>query len=242
MKIVAITQARTGSTRLPGKVMMDLMGKPMLTRHVERVMRARRIDEVVVATTTLSKDDVIHDLCKDNGWLCFRGSESDVLDRYYRAALERGADIVVRVTSDCPLIDPDLIDDVIAAPADADGAVEFAANRIQERSYPIGLDCEAMLFPVLARIWKDDTDMSSREHVTTYVYHNLGLFRVRDVSGDGDYRHMRWTVDVPEDLEFVRKIYEHFGHDHFSWTEVVDILKVHPEWMDINRHIRQKKI
>lgn len=241
MNIVAIIQARMGSTRLPGKVLMDLAGEPMLARVMNRARRASSLGKLVVATTTENLDEAILELCRGRGWLWARGSQDDVLDRYYRAASAYGADIVVRITSDCPLIDPEVIDLVVHEFIEHQ-PLDYATNSLEPRTFPRGLDTEVIAFDALARAWKEDRDPAWREHVTPYLYRHPEVFRVHVVASEQDRSSMRWTVDTPEDLEFVRRIYGHFGHDRFSWREVLSLLETHPEWLDINRHIRQREI
>lgn len=242
MKVVAIIQARMGSTRLPGKVLLDLAGEPMLVRDMNRLLRADTLDEIVIATTVESRDDVIVDLCQERGWPRFRGSEDDVLDRYYRAAKVHQADVVVRITSDCPLIEPQVVDRVVQAFMERQPEVDYASNTAPERTFPRGLDTEVMRFDALERAWREDDDPAWREHVTPYVRRHPELFQTCGVLNDEDLSHMRWTVDTPEDLAFVRHIYEHFGHDRFSWQEVLALLEQNPGWLSINREIEQKTI
>jgi len=231
-----------GSTRLPGKVMADLAGQPMLVRHVNRVRRARSLQEVLVATTERSEDYPIVQLCHQHGWKVCRGSENDLLDRYYRAAILFGAEAVVRVTSDCPLIDPEVIDAVVDGFLEGQPEVQYASNTLSARSFPRGLDVEVIRFDALERAWREDSDPRSREHVTPYIYRNPEKFSLRSIASESDYSQFRWTVDTPEDLEFVRRIYGHFGHDRFTWQEVLSLLEEHPEWVEINRNVRQKVI
>ncbi len=242
MRIVAIIQARMGSTRLPGKVLLDLAGEPMLVRGVNRTRRAQTLDEVVVATTVKPTDDAIVDLCDERGWPCFRGSEEDVLDRYYHAALAHQADVVIRITSDCPLIAPEIVDRVVWEFLDLQPEIDYACNVLPRRSFPRGLDTEVMRFDVLEQAWREDRNPAWREHVTPYIQRNPDLFRIHGITNDIDYSHMRWTVDTPEDLAFVRCIYEHFGHDRFSWRELLAVLDEHPEWLEINQHVQQKVV
>jgi spore coat polysaccharide biosynthesis protein SpsF len=241
-RVVAIIQARMGSTRLPGKVLLDLAGQPMLARVVNRSRRATILQDVVVATTTKPADEAIAELCAVHGWPCFRGSEEDVLDRYYRAAVAHQADVVVRITSDCPLIEPEVVDWVVREFLERQPEVDYACNELPRRTFPRGLDTEVMRFDVLERAWREDLNPAWREHVTPYIRRNPGLFRIHGVMNEVDYSHMRWTVDTPEDLAFVRCIYDHFGHDRFSWREVLAVLEQHPEWLEINRHVPQKVI
>lgn len=242
MRVVAIIQGRMGSTRLPGKVLLDLAGEPMLARCVDRTRRAQTLDEVVVATTVQPADNAIVRLCAERGRPCFRGSEEDVLDRYYRAAVAHQADIVVRITSDCPLIEPKIVDRVVREFLDLQPGVDYACNVLPRRTFPRGLDTEVMRFDVLEQAWREDLNPAWREHVTPYIQRNPDLFRIHGVSNKVDYSHMRWTVDTPEDLDFVRRIYDHFGHDRFSWREVLAALEQHQEWLEINRHVQQKTV
>jgi spore coat polysaccharide biosynthesis protein SpsF len=241
LKTVAIIQARMGSSRLPGKVLLDLAGEPMLARVVDRVHRAATIDEVVIATTTEPADDRLAAHCTDRGWPCFRGSQDDVLDRYYRAAREHRADVIVRITSDCPLIDPEILDQVVDAlrlPRPADYACNFAPRR----TFPRGLDAEAMTRETLDRLWTEDRNPAWREHVTQYLHHNLDRFAWRGVEHERDLSALRWTVDTPEDYDLIRRIYDALGHDRFSWRDVLALLDGHPEWLRINSQVEQKAV
>ena len=242
MKTVAIVQARMGSTRLPGKVLQDLAGEPILARVVNRTCRAKTLQEVVIATTTNTVDDVIVKLCEARGWSWFRGSEEDVLDRYYHAAKKYQADFIVRITSDCPLIDPEVIDHVVQEFLERQPEVDYASNTWPRRTFPRGLDTEVMRMDVLERAWREDRNPAWREHVTPYIYRNPDRFRIHNVVSPVDYSAMRWTVDTQEDLAFVRKIYDYFGHDRFSWREVLKVLEEHPEWVEINRYVQQKVV
>ena len=242
MKVVAIIQAHMGSTRLPGKVLKDLAGEPMLARVVDRTRRTQTLDEVVVATTVQPADEAIVHLCAERNWLCFRGSEEDVLDRYYQAAVAHQANVVVRITSDCPLIEPEIVDRVVREFLERQPEVDYACNTLPRRTFPRGLDAEVMRFDVLRQAWREDDNPAWREHVTPYIWRNPDLFRIHGVVNEADYSHMRWTVDTPQDLAFVRCIYDHFGHDHFSWRKVLAVLEEHPEWLEINRHVRQKVV
>lgn len=239
MRVVAIIQARMGSTRLPGKVMKDLCGDTVLARVVHRTRRARRLDEVVIATTTKPADDVIVRECERLGVACFRGDEADVLDRYYQCALEYNADAVVRVTSDCPLIDPELIDRHVDRLLARWNEVDFVTNMMRQ-SYPLGLAVEALPMDVLARMKRMSQTDELKEHVTTLAYAQPDRFHIEHVLYSTDLSYMRWTVDTAEDLEVVRLIVSHFGHDKFRWTEVLPLLEKHPEWLQINQHVAQK--
>jgi spore coat polysaccharide biosynthesis protein SpsF len=242
MMVVAVVQARMGSTRLPGKVLMDLAGASILERGFRRLSRARTLDKVVIATTVERADDALEAVCRTNGWPCARGNESDVLDRYYRAAVAYAADVVVRVTSDCPLIEPEIVDQVVTDLLQGEPRADYVSNTLPPRTFPRGLDVEAVRFDALERAWREDTDPTLREHVTPYIYRHPESFRLRAVTSDVDYSDQRWTVDTPEDLAFVRRIYEHIGHDRFSWRDVLSVLETHPDWLAINRDIVQKAV
>ena len=241
MKVVAIIQARMGSTRLPGKVLKDLGGDTVLARVVNRTRRARLLNEVVVATSALPGDDAILKECERLGVACFRGDEADVLDRYYRAGRYYQADAVVRITSDCPLIDPGLIEEHVRRLLDHWNQVDFVSNMGQP-TYPLGLAVEAMPMDVLARMHRMSNTEELREHVTTLAYVEPGLFRWEHVTYSRDLSHLRWTVDTKEDLELVRLIVQSFTNSRFSWTDVLPLLERNPEWLQINRDIRQKTV
>ena len=239
-RIIAILQARMGSTRLPGKVLKDIGGKTMLARVVRRAQRATLLDRIVVATTVEPSDDVIVAECQRLGVSIFRGDEQDVLDRYYRAAKAYEAEAVVRITSDCPLIDPEVIDSVVCAFLDK--KPDCASNALV-RTYPRGLGTSVMTMAALTRTWHEAREPYQRTHVTVYIHQNPGLFRLLAVMGETDYSSYRWTVDTPEDLAFVRAVYAHLGNDDtFSWRDVLEILAQEPELMELNRHIRQKAL
>lgn len=240
MKTIAIIQARMGSARLPGKAIIEIQGKPMLWHVVNRTSRVQRVDDVVVATTTKEADQAIVSLCESEGWLYYRGSEEDVLDRYYRAAVLYGADIIVRITSDCPLIEPEIVDLVIEAFLNEEA--DYASNTLPPRTYPRGLDAEVFSFAALERAWKEDSDPALREHVTPYLYRHPQEFKLVRVAHEADLSHMRWTVDTREDLSLVSKIYDSFDKADFTWEEVLEILKKNPDWLEINKNIKQKVV
>ena len=241
MRIVAIIQARMGSTRLPGKVMLDLAGEPMLIRVVNRVRRAVTVDEVVVATSSDPANDRIASLCQDHKVSCFRGSEDDVLDRYHRAALEFNAEAVVRVTSDCPLVDPGIIDRIVREFIKAHPGVDYISN-VMPRTFPRGLDVEVFSVEALVEAELSERDPRLREHVTMPIYCHPDKFVCVNIKNDADLSGMRWTVDTIEDYELVRRIYDYFGNDAFDCKQVVTLLSDNPEWLELNRHIQQKAI
>ncbi len=240
MKTVVIIQARTGSTRLPGKVLADIGGRTMLARVVRRTRRARRLDELVVATTERSADQAIVAECRALEVTVFRGSEADVLDRYFQAARQLGAEVVVRITSDCPLIDPGVVDRVLREFSAA--APDYASNTLK-RTFPRGLDTEVMTFEALERAWCEAGEPYQRAHVTPYIYEHPTRFRVLSVTTDFDAGGHRWTVDTTEDLELVRAIYARFGNsDAFAWRDALMVLDAEPELMELNRQVYQKDL
>jgi spore coat polysaccharide biosynthesis protein SpsF len=229
-----------GSTRLPGKVLRDIGGQSMLARVVRRVEQARHVDQVLVATSSAPADDAVVAECERLGVASFRGSEQDVLDRYYQAALYGGAQVVVRITSDCPLIEPQLIDEVVAAFRAAQP--DYASNTLH-RTYPRGLDTEVFSLGALARAWAEAAEPYQRTHVTPYFYQHPELFALLSVRQARDDSHQRWTVDTAEDLAFVRHIYERLGSgDEFGWQEVLDLLGREPELLALNRDVAQKAL
>lgn len=240
MKIAAIIQARLGSTRLPGKVLMDLGGKTVLARVVGRLRRATRVDEIVVATTDSVFDDVIVRECHQIEVSCFRGSENDVLDRYYRAARAFAAGAVVRITSDCPVIDPQIVDETIRVFQQQCG--DYASN-VFPRTYPRGLDTEVFTAPALEQAWRDAHASYEREHVTPYFYQHPELFRLVSQRGQVDCSQYRWTLDTNEDLELLHTIYARFGNeDGFSWREVIQLMEREPELAEVNSRVVQNEL
>jgi spore coat polysaccharide biosynthesis protein SpsF len=231
------------SSRLPGKVLANIAGRPMLAWVVERSRRARHVDDVIVATTVDGSDDPVEDYCRSSGYPVFRGSALDVLDRFYQAALQFDADTVVRLTADCPLIDPDEIDRVVDS--FLEHGADFAANRLPppwRRTFPIGLDTEVCSFAALERAWKEADLPHDREHVMPYLYEVEGRFKVRVVEHDPDYGYMRWTVDAQPDLELVQRVVALLdGRDDFTWYEVLALFKEHPELAQINAGVMHKR-
>jgi spore coat polysaccharide biosynthesis protein SpsF len=209
-----------GSTRLPGKVLADLDGAPVLARVVDRTARATSLSAVVVATSTLPADDVIVDLCRARGWPVHRGSEADVLGRYHETAVAHEADAVVRITADNPMTDPLVVDRHVEVLLDRWDDVEFVTNMAHE-TFPHGLAVEAFPFATLARLAQLSTTTEQREHVTSLAYERSDLFVVGEVFADDDFSGRRWTVDTPADLEFARRVFRHFGHDRFKWEDAV---------------------
>jgi spore coat polysaccharide biosynthesis protein SpsF len=242
LKTVAVIQARMSSSRLPGKVLKEAGGRPLLSRMVERVQRAQLVNETVVATTVDPSDDVLAQFCETEKIEYTRGDLMDVLDRYYQAALAHNADIVVRLTGDCPFIDPDLVDETISALLLQNA--DFACNRLPPpltRTYPIGLDVEVCTFQALSRAWHEAKEKHEREHVMPYLYEVPGRFKVVKIDYRENYGSLRWTVDTPQDLEFVRAVYEKLGNrNDFSWLDVLQLVQANPELAEINAGVAHK--
>jgi spore coat polysaccharide biosynthesis protein SpsF len=241
-EVLAIVQARMGSSRLPGKILMDLAGEPMLARVVSRLRRTVLIGDVLVATTPEPSDDAVEALCRVRDWPFFRGNQNDVLDRFYQAARLRRPGAIVRVTADCPLIDPEVADHVVREFLVRRCEVDLACNVWPRRTYPRGLDTEVLSFAALERTWREDDNPAWREHVTAYLYRRPDLFRIHNVVNEEDFSYLRWTVDTPEDMVLARAIYGEFGHDRFGWREVLVAQQRHPEWAEINLHVEQKVV
>lgn len=239
MKTLLIVQARMTSTRLPGKVLLALAGLPMLTRLVERLRRVRRAEGIVIATTTNATDDPVAALCAQLGVASHRGSEHDVLSRYADAARLHGADVVVRITSDCPLIDPALIDQVIAVYEEGDS--DYVSNMLPP-TWPYGMAVEVFSAAALQQAHAEATQAAEREHVTPFIYWHPKRYRLRNVTSAVNLSHHRWTVDTPEDYELVRRLFDALipTHPDFTQEDVLAVLDAHPDWMRINQHIQQK--
>ena len=213
MKTVAIVQARTGSTRLPGKVLAEVGGRPMLAQQLRRLRQARALTEIVVATTTDPRDDPVAELAEAEGSRCFRGSEADVLSRYVGAARASGADAVVRLTADCPLIDAGVVDRVTEMLVDGRAEYDYVSNVVR-RTYPQGLDAEALFVDTLERVDRLASTPAAREHVTWFIASERPeLFLIGSVTDDDNNSDIRWTVDTAEDLEHVRRLYTELDLD-----------------------------
>jgi spore coat polysaccharide biosynthesis protein SpsF len=269
------------SSRLPGKILAEIAGQPMLQRVFLRASRAVTVTETIFATTTDPSDDPVAEYCDFSGIPFSRGKLYDVLDRYYQTARQAKADVVVRITADCPVIDPALIDDAVNAiwgrfdgmpdplkelnrplfPDELVFAADFTCNRLPppfHRTYPIGLDVEVCTFTALEKAWKESTEIAHREHVMPYFYEGVELsvihrqlslgtsprgFRVALLHHTTDFGDYRWTVDTPEDLEFVRQVYNRFdGRDDFTWKEVLDLVHDEPELTKINAGVHHKTL
>lgn len=241
MKVVAIVQARMGSTRLQGKVMKEILSKPVILWDLDRISLSKLIDEVIVAIPYSKENDVIINTIKEynDKIIITRGSEDDVLDRYYQAAVQANADVVVRITSDCPLIDPVVIDNVIEQFLDGD--CDYCSNSLT-RTYPRGLDTEVFSFKALEEAWNEANKDHEREHVTPYIIENPDKFKLLNVANDIDLSHLRWTLDTKEDFEFIKAVYKRIypKKQLFLMDDVLELMDKEPELIDINRYIEQK--
>jgi spore coat polysaccharide biosynthesis protein SpsF len=257
--VVAIIQGRMSSSRLPGKILADIAGQPMLQRVFIRTSRSASVSKTLFATTTDPSDDPVAEYCDFSGIPFTRGSQFDVLDRYYQAAKSAKADVVVRITADCPVIDHELIDNVVNTLLEDE--YDFVCNRLPppwSRTYPIGLDVEACTFKALAKAWKEAKEPQHREHAMPYFYEEVQLsaisrqlsegvssrgFRIAVLNHTTDFGDYRWTVDTPEDLEFMRQVYSRFeGRDDFTWKEVLDLVHDNPDLMKINAGVQHKTL
>jgi spore coat polysaccharide biosynthesis protein SpsF len=239
MKVVVIIQARMESTRLPGKVLMDVAGRPMLAQQVRRLKQCHLADEIIVATTTEEADDPIAKLAGQEGVGYFRGSSEDVLHRFVEAARHTHADVVVRVTADCPLIDPTITDKVIHELCEYSHLCDYASN-VTRRTYPRGLDTEAFHWDTLLRIERMAQSQIAREHVTIVPRSERpDLFLCRLVEDEQDNSDLRWTVDTENDLRLVRHLYENLamGERSVTYSEVLSYARSHPELSQINQNI-----
>jgi transketolase N-terminal domain/subunit/spore coat polysaccharide biosynthesis protein SpsF (cytidylyltransferase family) len=238
VKLVVVVQARLGSTRLPGKVLLPLAGAPALQRQLERIRAARMPLELAVATTDRSEDDPIAELCTRLRTRCFRGHATDLLDRHYRAARDAGADVVVKIPSDCPLIDPDVIDRVVSAYIADPERYDYVSN-LHPASYPDGNDVEVVPFPVLETAWKEAARPYEREHTTPFIWDQPDRFRIGNVVWEMQLdlsTTLRFTVDYPEDHAFVAAVYDSLWDPrrHFSLTDILLLLEDQPALMDLN--------
>lgn len=241
MKILLIIQARLGSTRLPGKILRPLAGKPLLERQIERIGTARIPFHMTVATTTDPADEPIRMLCADLGIDCFSGDPLDLLDRHHCCALEREADVVVKIPSDCPLIDPAVIDAVLGEFLREYPRYDYVSN-LHPATYPDGNDIEVMTFPALTTAWKNAVKNFEREHTTPYLWERPEEFFIGNVAMPGG-RNLsmthRWTIDYEEDYRFIACVYDELWRPDrpvFTMEDILKLLDDHPEIAHINAH------
>lgn len=238
MNIVTVVQARTTSTRLPNKVMLSLYGKPLLIRMLERVQAAQTIGKLIVATSTIAEDDPIEELCSEHGYACFRGNLNDLLDRHYKAGKMYNADAVVKIPSDCPLIDPRIIDKVISFYAENTDRFDYVSN-LHPATYPDGNDVEIMSFQAIEEAWRVAKKDFEREHTTPHIWENPDKFKIGNVEWETglDYSTThRWTIDYEEDYVFIRTVYEELfdNKPNFSLYDILNLLKEKPYIYEIN--------
>ncbi|PTV93026.1 spore coat polysaccharide biosynthesis protein SpsF [Halanaerobium saccharolyticum] len=242
-KIGVIIQARMGSTRLPGKVMKDLKEKAVLWHDIQRIKQSELIDEIIIATTTKKQDQIIYEKALEWGVKAFRGSEEDVLKRYYEAAAKNSVETVVRITSDCPLIDPKVVDEIIAYYNENNYTlVTNAGSDLKNRTYPRGLDTEAFSFKVLEEAYNKAEKKHQREHVTPFIYENYD--DIYYYKNEKDLSGYRLTLDTKEDYELIKAIYDklyHGKHDFYLY-EIVELLDNNKELLKLNEKIKQKKL
>ncbi len=246
MKKTAIIQARMSSTRLPGKVMKTLIDRPLIEHVISRVKAAKQVDEIVLATTIEEKDDVLVNEAETMQIPWFRGSRDDVLSRYYHAAKESNADIIIRITSDCPVIDPEVIDkmlDIFIKEKNSGNNIDYISNTLS-RTFPRGLDVEVFTFDALKKTYRKATQTYEREHVTPYIYHNPDKFALRNYSNDTDLSEYRLTVDTYEDFILIEDIYKalYKRTKIFLLDDIVNFLGSNPRIAEINKNIVQKKL
>ena len=238
--ILAILQARVSSSRLPGKVLKPIMGRPMLALQIERVLQAKQIDQLIIATSTDPSDDALETLCREINVPCYRGSLNDVLDRFYQAAQTFKSDHIVRITGDCPLIDPEVIDDVITFYLNSD--YDYASNAV-EPTFPDGLDIEIFRYSVLEEAGEKARLPSQREHVTPFIHQQPNRYRIGHYRNTENLSHLRWTVDEPEDFNLINKIYEELypATPNFRMADILNLLQQRPEWLTINRQFKRNE-
>ena len=230
------------STRLPGKVMKLVMGKTLLEHLIDRLKQVKSADEIIIATTTKAVDDIIVETADRLGVKVFRGSENDVLERYYLAAKQSGLDTVVRITSDCPVMDPKVVDQCVSFFFEKQ-PVDYISN-CTKRSFPVGLDVEVFSFEALQRAFNEAKEWPEREHVAPYIYRHPEKFKLAFLECEEDMSGLRWTVDTKEDLELIQKIYEKlYPRDRmFGFKEMLELFKKEPELKKINEKVHQKKV
>ncbi len=241
MKTAITIQARMTSTRLPGKVMLPIQGKPTLELMIERLRRVRGVDGIILCTTINESDDVLAALAERLGIACYRGSEDDVLSRVLEAAQRYSVDTIVETTGDCPLIDPDIVESVIAAYRES--PVDYCSN-VLERCYPIGMDTQVFSTRILADVARRTDDPEDHEHVSVYIYRNPQIYSLRHVPAS-PFRHrpkLRLTLDTPEDLELITRVYDSLypGKPDFGLDDILKLLDRHPEWLAINASVEHR--
>jgi spore coat polysaccharide biosynthesis protein SpsF len=231
--IIAILQARLSSTRLPGKVLKPIMNKPMLAYQIERIKKSRLIDKVILATSTSAEDMALVELAQDLGIEAYRGNLENVLDRFYQAGKQYQPDHIVRLTGDCPLLDPGLVDDLIQF--HLDGHYDYSSN-CQQPTFPDGLDAEIMRWQVLEEAFQEAKLPSEKEHVTPFIHRRPERYQLGHFKNAEDHSGLRWTVDEAKDFELIENIYQYLypQNPHFCWRDVLGYVQAHPELKNYN--------
>ncbi|WP_252255065.1 glycosyltransferase family protein [Clostridium sp. ZBS12] len=247
MKVTAIIQARMNSTRLPAKVMKEIKGKTVLEHVINRVNVAKKVDEIIIATTLNESDNTIETQCEKLGVKCFRGSENDVLSRYYLAASESKCEVIIRITSDCPVIDNKIIDNMVDKfiELNKEKKVEYLSNfDVVSNTFPRGMDVEIITFSALKKTYDEATKEYEREHVTPYIYQNVDKFNIEGYSNSEDLSKYRFTLDTEEDFNVIKIIYESLYEKNkmFGMEEIIDLMKSNPFIKEINRDVKQKEL
>lgn len=239
-KIICIVQARTDSTRLPKKVLRPLLNLPMIIQQLQRVSQCKRLDRLILATSDQQSDDTLAKTIKEYGFECFRGNKDDVLARFYKLCSELGLnddDIIIRLTGDCPLQGASIIDELIDFFIKRD--IDYVANCI-DPVYPDGFDTEIFNFKSLTQASIEAIKPSEREHVTPYIY-NSGLFKTANLQKEIKMNHLRLTVDEEDDFQLITSIFNHFGHNRFTYEEIIRYLSRHQELTQLNAHIKRNE-
>jgi spore coat polysaccharide biosynthesis protein SpsF len=242
-RIVLLIQARMGSTRLPGKHFKEVLDRPLISFVVERLKRTKLVDQIVMATTLNPKDEKIVQFCQSIDLPFFRGSEHDVLDRYLQAAKSFNAEVIVRISGDCPLIDPAIVDEVIDCFLHHYPNCDYASNTLQ-RTFPRGMDAEVFSLKSLEKVAHDAKAPEEREHVTPFFYNHPELFKLKSVTKTPDDSRYRWTVDTEEDFLLIKTVLEDIypRQPKFTCADLLQLFRYHPNWVEINAHIQQKPL
>ncbi len=238
MSIDCIIQARMRSTRLPGKVLKEINGKPIIFYVLDQVSKSKFINEIIVASTTNPNDKILIDKVNSMDYKVFSGSEDDVLDRYYQTARKFGSKIIVRVTSDCPLIDPEVIDKVIQVFQETN--CDYCSN-VLPPTYPDGLDVEVFSFNALERAWSEAKLMSEREHVTPHFWKNPNKFKIENVSNDEDLSYIRLTIDEKEDFILIEKVINKIKKNPILLRDIMELIDNEPELLEINKQFSRNE-
>ena len=241
MRKLIIVQARMGSSRLPGKVLKEVCGKTLLEHLIVRLKRVKQADKIVIATTIKEEDIPIVAMCKKLDVPFYRGSEEDVLSRYYEAALQYKGDLIVRVTSDCPLIDPCIIDSVVSFYINNQDKVDYVSNCLN-RTYPRGMDVEVFSFSILKEAHEEAKENHEREHVTPFIISRPSRYRLHNIEHSTNLSHYRLTIDTSEDLDLVKKIFKElfFTNHKFTMRDILSVMEANPDWIKINSHVKQR--